>query len=168
MMLDPWGPANPNGGEDKVTSLFGEWAVGGSPYIGVKSKISRTGCPTLLLMTVLAPSRTPPSPRAQQRSKWEFAKPLAPSVTHGKDSINNSDLHPYVLNINVPGSCLVLLDIFSFFLCFMFFFDLEIIGRQNWMRLLFVMMLEGSSLIVIKPVTLQSWGVMCQPTGKAL
>lgn len=69
--------------------------------------------------------------------------------------------------MNVPGNCLVWLDIFSFFLCFMVFFDLEIIGRQNRMRLLFVMMLEGSSLIVIKPVTLQSWEVMCQPTGKA-
>lgn len=87
-------------------------------------------------------------------------------MTHGKDSINNSYLHPYVLNINVPRSCLVLLDIFSFFLCFVFFFDLEIIGRQNRMRLLFVMMLEGSSLIVIKPVTSQCWEVMCPPLGE--
>lgn len=51
----------------------------------------------------------------------EFVKPAAPSMTQAKDSINNSDLHPYVVSINEPGGCLLLVDLFFFFLLFVFF-----------------------------------------------
>lgn len=51
----------------------------------------------------------------------EFVKPLPPSMTQGKDSVNNSDLHPYVLSINVPRGCLFLVDLVFFFLLLVFF-----------------------------------------------
>lgn len=74
-------------------------------------------------LPVLSNSRISPSHRSssEDHTKDRVCKVFSTQCDTWKGSINNSQLHPYVLSINVPRGCLLLVDLFFFLFFFVFF-----------------------------------------------